>query len=562
MYKPTGSKDRLFEMMQKVNRISLNEDFNQPQENGGSESILNATFEQLVDGTIKVQQSNTQTEENESYLEVKCLDTNNNNATFVFKINASVGDQDGVFNIDSASLVDFEYKNARTNQMIVMNESELGQFNNEHTNEILNIASDNADFETGESEIDEEYANAIKKIDSYPFGGGSTRMQTGKAYADQKPNNPKLRVNAPELDKYVDESNDFSGEIDYYKKLPDDTRTYFILNAREILDDRLADKGIDPQSIPRSLYIEQIRVIANELYEDQLIKLNEDEDYPDQIGTNFKPKPQFPSHKKKRKKTVNINEYDNPEINNSDELERQELDNFQDIESEEEPNDGMSFDQESDEIDDLAKEKEMDGEELIGGLGDNKSPLEFDPDQVVKGMSVEMEHSSDPMVALEIVLDHLSEDNSYYTVKDTPEDSAQFNAASDAENDAVMTDVLLGYEPINVGDYESDGDDEHEDHESDEEEHEEHESPEEEHEEHETPEEEEEEDDEEDEEDEEETSDEDDEKKEKNFKGLNENWNRLETARKVLKSSDTKANTMGMSKKEAVQILIKNNLRG
>ena len=113
------------------------------------------------------------------------------------------------------------------------------------------------------------------------------------------------------------------------------------------------------------------------------------------------------------------------------------------------------------EIKKLANDKEEQGEVLIGGKGDGKSPLEFDADQVIKGLEVEREHTDDPLVAIEIVLDHLSENNSYYTVKDTPQDSAQAEAAKDAEgentpeennDDEEMTDVLLGYEPKNVGD--------------------------------------------------------------------------------------------------------------
>ena len=50
-----------------------------------------------------------------------------------------------------------------------------------------------------------------------------------------------------------------------------------------------------------------------------------------------------------------------------------------------------------------------------GGKGDNKKPSDFDVKQVLMGMSVEMEHTDDPMKALEICLDHLAEDEIYYT---------------------------------------------------------------------------------------------------------------------------------------------------
>lgn len=51
---------------------------------------------------------------------------------------------------------------------------------------------------------------------------------------------------------------------------------------------------------------------------------------------------------------------------------------------------------------------------LPGGLADYRSPEDFDPKQIEKGLKVEMEHTNDPNLALEIVLDHLTEDPLYY----------------------------------------------------------------------------------------------------------------------------------------------------
>lgn len=57
------------------------------------------------------------------------------------------------------------------------------------------------------------------------------------------------------------------------------------------------------------------------------------------------------------------------------------------------------------------------GEDLIpGGKGDKEHDLnKFDPEQLAAGIKVEMEHTSDPRVALEICIDHLTEDPKYYT---------------------------------------------------------------------------------------------------------------------------------------------------
>ena len=120
---------------------------------------------------------------------------------------------------------------------------------------------------------------------------------------------------------------------------------------------------------------------------------------------------------------------------------------------------GMSLEPQGDEVQQLAQDKEETGEMLQGGVGDGKSPLEFDPEQILKGMEVETEHSDNPMVSIEIVLDHLTEDPEYYTEKETPEASAQAGASKDVSGggednlgDKELTDMLLGYQPKNVGD--------------------------------------------------------------------------------------------------------------
>ena len=52
---------------------------------------------------------------------------------------------------------------------------------------------------------------------------------------------------------------------------------------------------------------------------------------------------------------------------------------------------------------------------LPGGKGDNADASKFSKEQIQAGIKVELEHTDDPKVALEIVLDHLTEDDQYYT---------------------------------------------------------------------------------------------------------------------------------------------------
>ena len=49
-----------------------------------------------------------------------------------------------------------------------------------------------------------------------------------------------------------------------------------------------------------------------------------------------------------------------------------------------------------------------------GGLADKANPSQFDQKQLMKGMHVEFEHTSDILQAMEIAMDHLIEDPDYY----------------------------------------------------------------------------------------------------------------------------------------------------
>jgi hypothetical protein len=54
-------------------------------------------------------------------------------------------------------------------------------------------------------------------------------------------------------------------------------------------------------------------------------------------------------------------------------------------------------------------------DQLHGGKADGRDPSEFDPKELEKGARHEMEHTDDPAVAMEIAMDHLTEDPHYYS---------------------------------------------------------------------------------------------------------------------------------------------------
>lgn len=65
----------------------------------------------------------------------------------------------------------------------------------------------------------------------------------------------------------------------------------------------------------------------------------------------------------------------------------------------------------------IEQKRKEDGykDHLDGGLADELSPSDFDEDALEKGLNVELEHTNDPDIALEIAMDHLSENADYYT---------------------------------------------------------------------------------------------------------------------------------------------------
>jgi sulfite reductase beta subunit-like hemoprotein len=53
-------------------------------------------------------------------------------------------------------------------------------------------------------------------------------------------------------------------------------------------------------------------------------------------------------------------------------------------------------------------------DQIEGGKGDHAKPSDFDLRQLFMGVYVELEHTHDPMMAMEIAMDHLVEDPAYY----------------------------------------------------------------------------------------------------------------------------------------------------
>ncbi len=222
IYKPIGSKERFVEVFQRVNKVKLNENLMEAgSPNLNPENVLNVAFNQLKNNQLKIEHSNTQERGNENFVELLCTDNEGNNITFIFKAISSEGDQEDVYTISSVLLNSFSFDSADGAETLDLDENGLKQFNAQHANELLEVVQDYVDVSSPENA---ELEEAVKLIDaikqnSYPFGGGDDRLQTGKNYADEKPTNDKVRVKSPELDKFIQENEqDLNPELQDYLK--------------------------------------------------------------------------------------------------------------------------------------------------------------------------------------------------------------------------------------------------------------------------------------------------------------------------------------------------------
>ncbi len=394
IFTPVGSSQRLVEMFGRINKVQFKEGF--ALEND-SINTLNDSFNKLKNGQITIKQPQTQVNGDKTFIELKCADERNNNITFNFQTSSQESDQDGVFSVGDVRLINFKFEPTDGSQGVEMDENSLNTFNQQHSDELYDIVDEYIDVES-ENQLDELYEEAIKKIDSYPYGGGSERTQTAKNYVGEKPSNPKLRTNAPELEKYIDENEEHREKTKY---------DYIHLNPPK--GSSLYDNA-DDWTRDLNLYY------SNNYYKTEIPHKHE-------IDGIFN----YSSNGKKIASFDNRNDIgwinklfsDNKIVENID-------------------------------VEQLTQDKEENGDMLDGGLGDDASPLDFNPEQILQGMKVEFEHTNDPMVALEITMDHLSENSDYYSYLDKME--KEMDSDTEPDQDDELTDMLLGYKPKNVGD--------------------------------------------------------------------------------------------------------------
>ena len=102
-------------------------------------------------------------------------------------------------------------------------------------------------------------------------------------------------------------------------------------------------------------------------------------------------------------------------------------------------------------VEDQAEKKALETNKLKGGVGDDKKPSDFSKGVLDEGIDEEKEHTTDPDMAREIAIDHLTKDKNYYTKLKKVEKAgslAAFNrlyniwAAASPVKTAAMHDLL------------------------------------------------------------------------------------------------------------------------
>lgn len=220
IYNSIGSKERFLEVFQGVNKIKLNELSTNVLQTGTQ--LVEKAFDELKNKVANVKQTNTQTVGDDNFIEIITTDNEGNEITFTFKVNSTEGDQDGVYNVNNAILSKFKISSSSLNVDMPENMKSIQEFNDNRGNEIMDVVSEYANFETNTSSSDDElYQEAVKLIDKVPYKKGTEEMQTNKAYGDEKPTNPEVRVDAIELDKFVSEVQDYV-EDDYTQTTDDE----------------------------------------------------------------------------------------------------------------------------------------------------------------------------------------------------------------------------------------------------------------------------------------------------------------------------------------------------
>lgn len=154
------SRKKLFEMMNKVNKTTLNENI--------ENDILNNYYQELLNNTLNIENTSTRLEDNITYVTLNASEEDSN-IEFVFKVIVSDDAQSDVFEVDSVELKSFKSQSP-TEGDIDLYDDMLSDFNKQHNSGMFDLISKYVDVES-EIENDDEteediYESAINIIEN------------------------------------------------------------------------------------------------------------------------------------------------------------------------------------------------------------------------------------------------------------------------------------------------------------------------------------------------------------------------------------------------------------
>lgn len=168
-----NQKRNLFEMMNKVAKMPLNENLNNDE--------LDIQFNSLLNNTLSVENTSTRLDGDVTYVTINATE-NENRIEFIFKVEFNEEEQSGVYEIADVKLKSFKIESPDGN--IDLNDDDLEEFNQTYKNNLISAVENYIDVESdveNKKEDDELYENAINVIEN---------IQTNKQELKHKNLNP------------------------------------------------------------------------------------------------------------------------------------------------------------------------------------------------------------------------------------------------------------------------------------------------------------------------------------------------------------------------------------
>lgn len=447
IYDKHGSKERLLEMMSRVNKVSINE-VATPEEM----RVLEDAYEKLKRGGLNIRQGGErstvlQNTEEGSFVEIGGKDSLNNEYLFNFKIEGDEMGQDDTFQIEDVEVIKFHFNTADNSMVVDLEGDDLKNFNDRYGANLYDTIEKYIDIDIRPQvqDIGERiYEEIAKKMASQPFGGYQQEFQDGMGYGDEKPVNSALRVKAPELEKFVYERSE--AEVDTetlggeellktkFHHLNADMEFHKLAQAYENLL-KVKRIGFEPSGVLQRALSAARDLIAEYLQNAKGLNITGEDvqNFFHGMLTKFKSVVSEDDGKKMKDDPC----WDDYEMVGMKKKDGKEVPNCVPKNEEEEELASVEIPSDQPEVPALdVDDVDDDGEELEGGLADEEPLPQFDSEQILKGIEVELEHTKDPKVALEIAMDHLMELPDYYTRLEAMEQQGEEELGDDPSIDA------------------------------------------------------------------------------------------------------------------------------